>query len=353
MNQASIINEFSKVPLLPYYVYVLLNPLKNNKPFYVGKGTGNRVKEHERDIQVLLNDEKRKFEQQEQELEQEPELEQEVNAHDSIFQRSKHREDQNKIMSEKQEEIKALLEAGVSPLQVILGRYETEDEAYAVEAALIHLVFGYENLTNIANGHGYKFLRTKNEYDYIVDHTKKQEDIPERKGIDIEQTIRSNEYRDQKILALTEAGAYELLAELHNALTESGFNWRNFTNQGDKYFHPGESNGYLAVIVRIGEIDFNVQFTKKKTFSIQFIYTPIKPKNIIGANNLALERLTQVQRASLKISLGKPKAGNKYSWILPEGRFKFTSIKGLIAELREIKRVIETDTPRANNIDLT
>lgn len=32
----------SSEPLLPYYVYVLLNPLENNEPFYVGKGTLER-----------------------------------------------------------------------------------------------------------------------------------------------------------------------------------------------------------------------------------------------------------------------------------------------------------------------
>ena len=29
-----------------YYVYIYLNPLKNNEPFYIGKGKGNRYKKH-------------------------------------------------------------------------------------------------------------------------------------------------------------------------------------------------------------------------------------------------------------------------------------------------------------------
>jgi hypothetical protein len=29
-----------------FYVYIYLNPLDNNQPFYVGKGKGNRYKTH-------------------------------------------------------------------------------------------------------------------------------------------------------------------------------------------------------------------------------------------------------------------------------------------------------------------
>ncbi len=315
-------------PLLPYYVYVLLNPLKSNKVFYVGKGTGQRAGAHERDVGRLLENEDRKLTQQ----------------------KSRHDEDSlnpaafgKKTFSHKEHEILELKKANASPLQVIVGRYETEEEAYAVEAALIHFMFGYENLTNIASGHGYKFLRTKNEYEEIVATAKEQIDILPRKGIDKERVVRDNEYRDEKLVGLAQARAFDELAELQDSLTSHGFNWRNFTEPGDKYFHPGVSNGYLALIVRIGAVDFNVQFTKKKIFSIQFIYTPIRPKSFEEAQRLALDRLPQSQRDRLNIVLGKPTAGNKYSWILPKDRFQFKSINALIVELEKFKAVIESD----------
>ena len=319
--------------LFPYYVYVLLNPLKSNKVFYVGKGTGQRAGAHERDVDRLLVDEKRKRKQQD---------EQEKNSHD---------EDTldfaalgEKSLSDKQREILELKNANASPLQVIVGRYETEEEAYAVEAVLIHFMFGYENLTNIASGHGYKFLRTKNEYERIVATAKQQIDILPRKGIDKERVVRDNEYRDEKLVGLEQARAFDKLSELQDSLTRHGFNWRNFTEPGDKYFHPGVSNGYLALIVRIGAVDFNVQFTKKIIFSIQLIYTPIRPKSFEDAQSLALARLPQIQRDRLGIALGDPKAGNKYSWILPEDRYKFESIHSLIAELMKFKSVINSDS---------
>jgi len=322
-----------KEPLLPYYVYVLLNPLKGNKAFYVGKGTGQRAGAHERDVDRLLEDEKRKRKQQD---------DKEKNSHDEN--RLDLASFDEKSLSDKQREILELKKANASPLQVIVGRYETEEEAYAVEAALIHFMFGYENLTNLASGHGYKFLRTKNDYEEIVATAKGQIDIHPRKGIDQERVMRDNEYRDEKLMGLEQAGAFDTLAELQNSLTTHGFNWRNFTEPGDKYFHPGVSNGYLALIVRIGAVDFNVQFTKKKIFSIQLIYTPTRPKSFDEAQSLALARLPQIQRDRLSIALGDPKADNKYSWILPEDRFKFESIDTLIAELARFKRVIESDS---------
>lgn len=100
----------------------------------------------------------------------------------------------------------------------------------------------------------------------------------------------------------------------------------------------------MAVIVRIGAVDLNVQFTKKKIFSIQFIYTPTRPTSFDEAQSLAFERLPQIQRDRLGIALGEPKAANKYSWILPQDRFKFESIDALIAELVRLKSVIDSDS---------
>ena len=78
-----------------------------------------------------------------------------------------------------------------------------------------------------------------------------------------------------------------------------------------------------------------------KKFSIQFIYTPSRPRSIVEAHNRALERLPQGLRDRLNISLSEPKAGNKYSWIVPEDRFKFQSIEALIVGLQELKAAIE------------
>ena len=149
----------NKEPLLPYYVYVLLDPLNGNAPFYVGKGTGKRVRQHLQEVVTKIN------------LEVES-----TNI-------------QSDLLTKKQKIIKNIVTSGKFPLEVIIGRYETEDEAFAVEAAFIHFVFGYNNLTNIAHGHGSRLLRTNEEFDHIKLNVQLQEQIPLKPGVDIEESI--------------------------------------------------------------------------------------------------------------------------------------------------------------------
>ena len=96
-----------------YYVYGLIDP-RTNQIFYIGKGTGNRVFEHEKESMNSLNSGKLKL----------------------------------KIISE----INAL---GLDVKKIIINSNLTETEAFEEEAALIN-AFNYVSgveLTNIVAGH--------------------------------------------------------------------------------------------------------------------------------------------------------------------------------------------------------
>lgn len=109
-------NQFTEKSLLSlgdYYVYGLIDP-RNKKIFYIGKGTGNRVFEHERESQRSPDSEKLKL----------------------------------KTIAE----IKV---AGFEVEKVIINCNLTESEAFVAEATLIN-AFNYVEdigLTNIAAGH--------------------------------------------------------------------------------------------------------------------------------------------------------------------------------------------------------
>lgn len=323
MNKSQTNKDYKPIstnePLLPYYVYILLNPLKSNRPFYIGKGSGQRVGTHNRDVDRLLRSQ---------------ELLKDMKDNNTSFTHNSNTD--SSPINHKQNEIIEIKNSGLQPVEVIVGRYETEQEAFAVEATLIHFVFGYKNLTNIASGHGSRFIREKDEFDEILSSTKTQEQIKIRPGIDIprEKFIRNNTYRNAKIKGLEEVGAYDTLAELKNTLTDQGFSWRDFTEPSDRRFHPGESNGFLAVIVRIGQIDFNIQFTKSLKFSLQFLYTQNPQKNPI------LREQLQLLSDRLNLQLGPPKAHNKYSWLNQSERH--TSISSIIQLLTKIKVLIDT-----------
>lgn len=93
-------------PLLPFYVYELRDP-RSGRVFYVGKGTGLRLDHHT----AGSDDEKR-------------------------------------------QRIDEIERAGFTVSRIVIGRFETEAEAYAVESVLIKWVYGFMNLTNKVHGHG-------------------------------------------------------------------------------------------------------------------------------------------------------------------------------------------------------
>ncbi|MFY7999429.1 MAG: LEM-3-like GIY-YIG domain-containing protein [Candidatus Kapaibacteriota bacterium] len=109
---------------LGYYVYGLLDPRENNstKPFYIGKGKGNRVFSHAQGV------------------------------HDEI----KTIEDESGALSAKESLIAEIIKEGHAVLHIIFRYGLSEDEAFSLEAAIIDIVDYMHpgTLTNIQGGHG-------------------------------------------------------------------------------------------------------------------------------------------------------------------------------------------------------
>lgn len=125
--------DTSESSLPPYYVYEL-RALSTNEVFYVGKGSGQRVFDHTAGDQ-----------------------------------------------DEKARRIAAIEAAGDKVRPVIVGRFATEAEAFAVESVLIRWVYGFQNLTNRVLGHRAAFVRDYNCRD--PDH---DSPLP---GIDVERPL--------------------------------------------------------------------------------------------------------------------------------------------------------------------
>jgi hypothetical protein len=84
---------------LGYYVYALINPI-NNKPFYIGKGKENRVFSHKEEV---------------------------INA-----------DDINNSL--KKDEIKSILQSGLTIEHIIIRHGLKESESFLLEASLIDFV---------------------------------------------------------------------------------------------------------------------------------------------------------------------------------------------------------------------
>ncbi len=118
------------IQLKPHYVYVLIDPrTEEEEVFYVGKGQNGRLKDHER------------------------------SADNHIA-----------ASTAKNERIQQIHAAGLRVKGLVVGRFDTEAEAYAVEAVLIHWMYGRCHvqeeggpLTNLQAGHNHRHIRRRSQ----------------------------------------------------------------------------------------------------------------------------------------------------------------------------------------------
>lgn len=172
-------NTEQVIPLKKYYVYELRDPI-DDTVFYVGKGTGNRALHHGKE--AVTHNEKE---------------------------------------TAKLAKIQEIHKRGQKYDHVVIARFDTEQEAYAVEAVLIHWVYGhpdyYEDsiLTNIQSGHGRDTIRYKGNADVEI------------QGIDIPKPERSKDgaYTNQKIDGNERHDIKNKLTDLHNFVIQHHPEW--------------------------------------------------------------------------------------------------------------------------------
>jgi hypothetical protein len=135
MSQFIAEGEDTFEELKPYYVYEIRDPSAppDQAVFYVGKGTGRRIEQHEREADRAAQN-------------------------SGVTEQKRHQ----KIL-----EIKA---RGETPIARVIGRFDTPEEAFAVEATLLHWVYGFPDLyersalTNIQAGHNHRYIRPKGNF---------------------------------------------------------------------------------------------------------------------------------------------------------------------------------------------
>jgi len=151
----------------PYYVYELHDPT-DNTVFYVGKGKGERAKQHELD--ALATD----------------------------------------TETAKLNRIREIHDADKEVSVIVVGRYDSEEQALAVESTLIKWVYGFKNLTNLIHGHGHHSIRSNG-------------DRSEIHGIDIPRKdyTRTGEYKESVLRDVRQNYVMEDLEVLRTRLVDA------------------------------------------------------------------------------------------------------------------------------------
>lgn len=141
-----------------FYVYALIDP-RTKEPFYIGKGTANRLVEHFRDPSSRLEhpSEINKYQDNEDVL---------VGTSPEEILPAESGEPEESGKSAKIIELKKL---GFTPKNIarVVARRVSEDVAFALEALLIKSVYDRKTLTNIADGRGSERFRPWANWDYL------------------------------------------------------------------------------------------------------------------------------------------------------------------------------------------
>lgn len=300
------------IPLLPYYVYTLVDP-RTNEVFYVGKGKGERALDHVAQVRQLVRS-------------------------------------GTALVSEKHRRIKAILDDGFEggPHARVIARFEDEKQAHAVESVLINFSYDFERqLTNAVRGHGAEFVRRFG-------------DASELPGIDVPQRVRAHDgsFANEKIASLRAAGAYEFKARIEDELARRGFAVRGFTRgTTDRPYDPGESNGFLGTLVHIEGIDFLVGFSHKCKPGISIANTPATRTPAVRAR-MALIAQTLNANAYVRWAnsphQGEPKYGDFWRTLADGKRerlkpvFEPDDLEGLYGTLEGFRRLLTTSSePKA------
>lgn len=140
-----------------YYVYALIDPTSNNKPFYIGKGKGKRVNAH---IKEASSDEKTELENEKKKIG----IDISEIMLNAMLESSKKR-----VQSPKTKKIKELVKAGYESGNIvrIIAKNLDESTAFAIESFLIKTIYGFRNLTNLIEGKDSERFRPCNNLEFI------------------------------------------------------------------------------------------------------------------------------------------------------------------------------------------
>lgn len=131
-----------------FYVYMLCD--KNNKPFYIGKGEGERVWQHEKDAAADINEKEERKNEITEKIESDKKL-------TDIEKKAKINFEVALIEKDINAKYSKIKDIGVGNVKKVIVKWGlTSNEAFMAESALINaysLTNGEKSLANIVNGH--------------------------------------------------------------------------------------------------------------------------------------------------------------------------------------------------------
>jgi hypothetical protein len=242
-----ILSNSIEIELKKYYVYVLIDSRKSSDAdggiFYVGKGSNKRVFDHVKSVKSKM----RTF-----------------TSEDLVSDVGDSNEKTDEKESSKVRRIKEIQESGADVTECIIGRFDTAEEAFAVEAVLIEWVYGRERnlgqLTNIQPGRYSKHIRNKGDLD-----RNERLDIP-KKMLVVKASDGTGYLERQlnKLVLNNVEERAELMSEELRSLIQADANLRGLIDVSPTiFFEGGRYVGSNVKLVNNDDIVLRLQFTSK------------------------------------------------------------------------------------------
>lgn len=219
-----------------YYVYALIDPSNDNKPFYIGKGINDRVKSHFKDaMSNECTDSEISSEDIDISIVAENELEEYSNS---------------STESLKIRKLKELIELGYSYNNIarILAKNLDEVTALALESFLIKSIYGLKNLTNIVEGQHAERFRPHDNWDCI-------------EGFDLvkSQNSHSTQNKIEKLQAMLAEKLDKPLLEVQSAFPDLTFESPKVADSGELDIEAHVRSTRIKVFIRKKNIQIELR----------------------------------------------------------------------------------------------
>ena len=281
------INDSIEIELKKYYVYVLIDSSKRSNTddgiFYVGKGSNRRVLDHVKSVKAMTSSITT------------------VGPKNDVGDCNEKNDEKE---SSKVRRIKEIQDSGANVIECIIGRFDTADEAFAVEAVLIEWVYGRESslgqLTNIQPGRYSKHMRRKGDL-----NANERLDLP--KKIRVVSAKDGKGYLEQqlnKLILKNVEEAAELMAEELRIFIQSDEKLRGLVDIGETiFFEGGRYVGSNVKFANEDDVVLRLQFTSKSLIT--------NLRAIDEGKKASRDRFTSRMREVGLETLGD----NRYGWL--------------------------------------
>lgn len=249
-----------------YYVYALIDPTNENKPFYIGKGINDRVKSHFKEAAVgdLVD----------------KETDGEESDITTIAENESEEYNNSQSESPKIKKLKELFQCGYGYYDIarVLAKGLDEPTAFALEAFLIKSIYGLANLTNLVAGEHDERFRPHNNWNCL-------------EGFDLSTRVnyKVRQSRIEKLQSMLMEKLDEPLLEIQKVFSSLIFESPNVLDSGELGIEANVRGTRIKIFTRKKNIQIELRGRRKEQHKwIREHFNKLEAEQLLRNDNVFL-----------------------------------------------------------------